>query len=103
MPPIAPLKTIDGNIYGAYRQRRKRGSSKNCETREGSCNKLAGTSPEPQEQGNQNKSQPAGPYRGGPFMNPSYDGGNSPRFFRHFRTGGTSHTEPIFRVEPPVH
>jgi len=40
---------------------------------------------------------------GGPFMNPSYDGGNSPRFFRHFRTGGTSHTEPIFRVEPPVH
>lgn len=39
----------------------------------------------------------------GPSMNPPLDGGNLPRLFRHFRTGGTSRTEPFLRVKPPVH
>ena len=33
-------------------------------------------------------------------LNPSQDGGNPPRLFRHFRTGGTLHTEPIYESGP---
>jgi len=51
---------------------------------------------------NQRKTDPRG-RANGPLMNPSLDGGNLPRLFRHFRTGGTLHTEPFLRVRPPVH